>query len=202
MTLTNSSVPPLEWPSLPDEAARLAWFRAVIEAYADLWAGHVTMPKLTPATQDAVSQAEGRIGCALPVDLRRYHLEIGTLALSEQLCALEKEAPTPILPLFMAFPGLVERGLSKQEDVLAKQMVVFSDYLGNGNMFCFHKSTGAVYYFDHDTDPVLTLFASNINSYLEALMIKMLADVHEKEEAGEDLLVERFGRALIHKWMY
>ncbi|WP_431823502.1 SMI1/KNR4 family protein [Burkholderia sp. F1] len=160
------------------------------------------MPKVTPATQGAVSQAEVRIGCTLPGALRRYHLEIGALQLAEHLCALENDAPIPIQPLFDAFPGLVERGLSEQEDVLAKQMVVFSDYLGNGNMFCFHGSTGEVFYFDHDTDPALTFFASDINSYLEALMIKMLADVHEQEEAGEDLLVERFGRALVSKWMY
>ena len=34
------------------------------------------------------------------------------------------------------------------------------------------------------------------------MMIKMLAEVHEQEAAGEDLLVERFGRALVRKWLY
>lgn len=202
MTPTSPSVPPLEWPSLKDDAARLTWFRAVIEAYADLWSGHVSMPKSTPATQEAVTEAENRLGCVLPADLRRYHLKVGTLDLAEQLCALDKEARTPMLPLFDAYPGLVERGLAKQEETLAEQLIVFGDYLGNGNMFCFHRSNGAVYYFDHDTDPALTFFASDIDSYLEALMIKMLAEVHEQEEAGEDLLVERFGRALVRKWLY
>jgi len=81
-------------------------------------------------------------------------------------------------------------------------MVAFSDCLGNGNMFCFHKNTGAVYYFDHDTNPALTWFSSDINSYLEALMIKMHAEAHQQEDVGEDLLVDRFGLALIRKWMY
>jgi len=33
-------------------------------------------------------------------------------------------------------------------------------------------------------------------------MLKMLAEVHDEEEKGEALLVEKFGKALVRKWMY
>lgn len=202
MSIADKTVPPLEWPNLADEPARLAWFRAVIAAYADLWDGHVSAPRFKPADPAEVARTEQRIGCALPDSLRRYHLDMGALDLAESLCALEQDAATPIQPLFDAYPGLVERGLTREETALAEKLVVFGDYLGNGNMFSFHRDTGAVHYFDHDTDPALTLFAPDVNHYLEALMIKMLAEVHEQDDEAEDLLIQRFGRDLVRKWMY
>lgn len=79
---------------------------------------------------------------------------------------------------------------------------MFGDYLGNGNMFCFHRETGAVYYFDHDSPPMLTRFFNEPQSYLDALMILTLAEVHDDAERGEELLAERFGDVAARKWRY
>jgi len=202
MTTETKELPPLCWPDLPDEVARFDWYRSVIAAYAELWEGHPTEPKLTPASAALIAECETRIGCALPGGLARYHQAIGVLDLSEKLCSLKLEGYESIQPLSDAFPSLAERELPAKEEALAKQLVVFSDYLGNGNMFCFHRETKAVWYFDHDTDPALTLFTSEVETYLDALMLKMLAEVHEDDNTGEAILIERFGKALVHKWMY
>ena len=54
---------------------------------------------------------------------------------------------------------------------MARELIVFGDYLGNGNMFCFHRGSGDVYYFVHDTLPSLTLFSADVQDYLDGLMI-------------------------------
>ncbi len=203
--MTSPALPPLEWPALPDhddDAARLAWYRDVVAAYADLWAGHASQPPFAPATGQAVAATEARLACALPAALRRYHLEIGALNLAETLCAPQADATVSIEPLFDAYPGIVERGLSEADTRLARQLIVFGDYLGNGNLFCFHRESGAVYYFDHDTDPALTPFSPDVRGYLDALMMRSLAEVHDDDAAGEARLIERLGRPLVRKWLY
>jgi len=85
---------------------------------------------------------------------------------------------------------------------LADMLVAFGDYLGNGNMFCFHKESGEVYYFDHDDGPPLTRFFCRVEQYLDALMILNLAEVHDADDEGEALLVQRFGKPLVRQWMY
>ncbi|WP_223196285.1 SMI1/KNR4 family protein [Diaphorobacter ruginosibacter] len=202
MGVENEDLPPLCWPDLPDASARSNWYRLVIAAYADSWEGHPSAPRIAPAPEASIAECEARIGCELPEGLARYHREFGALGLSETLCSVSPEGSEPIQPLIDAYPGLAERELSEEEQALAEQMVAFSDYLGNGNMFCFHRETKAVWYFDHDADPALTLFSAHVPDYLDALMLKMLAEVHDEEEKGEALLVEKFGKALVRKWMY
>lgn len=106
-------LPPLEWPSLQDSAARGAWYRAVISAYADLWEGHVTQPKIAPVSEAALVALELRLGCRLPPALRAYHLEFGALSLAERLCALE-DRYTPIQPLLDAYPGIPDMDPSRR----------------------------------------------------------------------------------------
>jgi hypothetical protein len=61
----------------------------------------------------------------------------------------------------------------------AEALIVSGDYLGNGNMFCFHRESGIVYYFDHDSEPLLTKFFDDTQTYLDTLMLITLAEVHE-----------------------
>ncbi len=50
-------------------------------------------------------------------------------------------------------------------------LVSFSDYLGNGNMFCFHSETKEIYYYDHDNRPYLTKMFDKIDDYLKGCLI-------------------------------
>jgi hypothetical protein len=149
--------PPLEWPALSDDASRKAWYLAVISAYAELWEGHPSQPVVAPNSDEALCSLETRLGCALPLALRNYHKEIGALRLRERLCGVE-DKDTPIQPLLDAYPGIVDMEPSIDEMRLAEALIVFGDYLGNGNMFCFDRGNGSVYYFDHDGEALLTKF--------------------------------------------
>ena len=193
--------PPLAWPEVHDQASRHAWYVKVIAAYAALWAGHVTEPRISPVSEMAVTELEAKLRCTLPAALREYHRHIGALSLAERLCSVAPGS-TPIEPLLDAFPGIVDFAPPESDLSLARQLVAFGDYLGNGNMFCFHKHSGEVYYFDHDDGDMLTRFFPSVDEYLDALMILCLAEVHEDEGAGEELLIQRFGQGLIRKWRY
>jgi hypothetical protein len=180
----------LAWPVLSSQVERLAWYRAVIEAYSSL---------LSPVAESDLSALESRLGCPLPPALRAYHLELGALSLAETLCSVTPGS-TPIQPLLDAFPGIVEITEDAAEITLAENLIAFGDYLGNGNMFCFHRQTGEVYYFDHDTGDMLTRFFPSPQEYLEALMILCLAEIYD--ERGEAILTQRFGASLVEKWLY
>lgn len=156
-----------------------------------------------PVTPHALDELENRLGCRLPPALGDYHRTFGALALAERLCSVE-QGDLPIQALMDAYPGIVDLSpIDKAEFLaLASELVVFGDYLGNGNMFCFHKKSGEVYYFDHDSEPLLSHFSPSVQEYLDGLMIRSLAEIHDADEAGEDLLVQRFGKTVVRKWLY
>ncbi|NTZ71674.1 SMI1/KNR4 family protein [Pseudomonas protegens] len=191
--------PPLAWPDLPDQAARLNWYLAAIGAYGALWEGHVNEPELTPVSEDALQALEQRLDCPLPRSLRDYHRQLGVLSLAEVLCSVGP-GHTPIQPLLEAYPGIVEIG--DVDLALAGKLVAFGDYLGNGNLFCFHHESGAVYYFDHDTGAALTRFFDSPEEYLDALMLLCLAEVYDDDDAAEALISQRYGEDLVRKWRY
>lgn len=89
---------------------------------------------------------------------------------------------------------------------LAGQLIAFGDYLGNGNLWCFHRQTGQVWYCDHDTGECLTPIFDNVRDYLDAVMILSLAEAHdsddENHETVEKMLRQRLGDAVVEKWMY
>lgn len=200
-TWPPADCPALAWPALPDPQARLAWYQAVIKAYAALWEGHVSAPMLTPVAEGAIQALEQQLGCALPAPLRQYHLQLGALSLAETLCSVQ-HGPVCIQPLLAAYPGITDIYEDNLDLPLVEALVAFGDYLGNGNMFCFHRQDGAVYYFDHDTEPALTRFFDSTQDYLDALMLRCLAEVHDDDDAGEALLGARYGESLVRKWLY
>ncbi|MFZ6709867.1 SMI1/KNR4 family protein [Undibacterium sp. TC9W] len=196
--------PSLSWPTLTSAIERADWYRAVITAYSVLWEGHATQARFSPVSESDLLDLETRLSCQLPSALKAYHLEFGALSLAEKLCSVSHNGDTPIQPLLEAYPGIVDMLKHEDEQVLElfEDMVVFGDYLGNGNMFCFLRDSGEVFYFDHDDGSMLNPFFNSVEEYLDALMIRCLAEIHEDEDAGLDLLAQRHGTGLVRKWLY
>ncbi|MBE9610481.1 SMI1/KNR4 family protein [Chitinilyticum piscinae] len=195
--------PPLAWPALEGAATRLDWYRRTINAYAELWGDHPAAPVLAPVSEAALAELEQRLACRLPQALREWHLQFGVLKLGETLCSVAPAGYTPIEPLLDAFPGFPDLCDEAPELLaLAEELVTFGDYLGNGNLFCFHRESGEVYYFDHDDNALLTLFFTEVETYLDALMLRTLGEIHDDDAAAERLLTERFGAVLVRKWLY
>ena len=138
--------------------------------------------------------------------LRAYHERIGVEYLAEII-----NPPERIEPLLDAFPGLEDilEDMSAEQAAatraLAEQLIAFGDYLGNGNLWCFHRQTGQVWYCDHDTGECLSPIFDDVRDYLDAVMILSLAEAHDPEdghEAAESILRQQLGDAVVEKWMY
>ncbi|MFK8256956.1 SMI1/KNR4 family protein [Erwinia sp. AnSW2-5] len=189
-------------PEFADDTARLKWWRDCTLAWLDQWENP---SPLTPVKPEEVDALEQRLGCTIPSLLRTYHEQIGTLDLAETLCSVAPAKYATIEPLHSAYPGITDI-LDGAPDAdaqwsLVNKLVVFGDYLGNGNMWCFHSETGEVWYFDHDSSPMLTQMFPDVGQYLDILMFKCLLEVHGEED-NEELLRERLGDAVVEKWMY
>ncbi|KAF1054094.1 MAG: hypothetical protein GAK43_01081 [Stenotrophomonas maltophilia] len=196
-TWPPENCPALAWPHLPDASARRAWYHAVLAAYAALW----DRPLLAPVSDAALDALEADLGCALPPALRAYQQEFGALELAERLCSATGESPA-IEPLLQAYPGIVEMQVYEQQRPLLESLVAFGDYLGNGNLWCFERDSGALFYFDHDSQPTLTRFSDDLQDYFDALMLLCLAEVHDDDDSAEALLIERFGEDRLRTWRY
>ncbi|MBP2167874.1 hypothetical protein J2125_001066 [Erwinia toletana] len=198
----DSDIPPLVWPEFTDDKARLEWWHACVVTWLAQWEKPAP---LTPVSPKALEALEQRLGCAIPPLLRTYHEQIGTLNLAETLCGVTPEKYANIEPLRDAWPGITDiledASDAEPQWALVNQLIVFGDYLGNGNMWCFHRETGEVWYFDHDCSPMLTQIFTDVGQYLDVLMFKCLLEAHGEEE-NEDLLRERLGDAVVEKWMY
>lgn len=201
--MINNTPPDLAWPRHLDENLRKIWHRAVILEYLALWEDDVTEAMFTPATNAQITALEADIGCQLPIALKHYHQIFGVLELGERLNSLNvQDDDYRIAPLLDAYPGIVDMALTETEMDLVKNLIVFGDYLGNGNMWCFHRQSQKIYYFDHDSAPQLTLFFDDCEQYLDALMIRSLAEIHDDDDAGEKVLAEKIDKKLIKKWLY
>lgn len=202
MSSDTSDLPPLAWPKFTDETARLAWWRACVQAYFELWDNP---SPITPVQSKDTEALEQRLDCALPPLLRHYHEQIGALELTERLCSVAPAKYASIEPLLDAYPGirdiLEDAPDAEPQWVLVNQLIAFGDYLGNGNLWCFHREMGAVWYFDHDCSPMLTQIFSDVSQYLDVLMFKCLLEAHGEED-NEDLLREHLGDDVVEKWMY
>lgn len=198
-SVSGADIPPLAWTDFADDQARIQWWMQCVRAYLD-------GGDFTPASRAALDDCEQHIGCPLPPMLRAYHERIGVEYLAEII-----NPPERIEPLLDAFPGLEDilEDMSTEQAAatraLAEQLIAFGDYLGNGNLWCFHRQTGQVWYCDHDTGECLSQIFDDVRDYLDAVMILSLAEAHDPEdghEAAESILRQRLGDAVVEKWMY
>lgn len=197
-----SDCPPLAWPTLNTPEARIAWYRATLLTYLKLWKEDATEADFTPAKIPVIESLEATLACKLPAALRDFHLRFGITQLAETINGLDIEDDYGTKPLLDAYPGIIEIDLSPTELALANELIAFGDYLGNGNMWCFHRTTHAVYYFDHDSEPHLTHFFDDVQMYLDIVILKCLCEIYDDLEAEEAILEANFDTTLIKKWMY
>ena len=97
---------------------------------------------------------------------------------------------------------------SEEEKEIIPNLIWFGDYLGNGNMFCFHKETKEIYYFDHDTKPYIAKLFNDFSDYLKGCLISAQSDLFGKveqdkvEQWTEEIVIDIFGEEIVKKWKY
>jgi hypothetical protein len=207
--VSESHLPLIAWPNFSNDNEYKAWMAQAILAYLSIWADNPTEADFKPANPQIIRKLEIALGCELPQALKNYHLNFGVTELAERLNKLDIDDDYGIKSLLDAYPGIVDMELSARDMADVQQMIAFGDYLGNGNMWCFHRQSQAIYYFDHDSAPVLTAMFDDVKDYLDVLMVMNIAHAHTDLDGTQDaiklyepLLNERFGKAFIKKWMY
>ena len=174
----------------------------IIKDLAHLWENDLK----DPISPDTISKLEERLGTLLPSSLKLFYENFGIADIGEELQDFDgigwikniwKDAP-------QYGPDFTD-----EDKIHLPFLISFSDYLGNGNMFCFHSETKAVYYYDHDTKPFITKIFDDVSDYIKGCLISCQADLFNQETGQEivrewcsEILVELYGQDIVEKWMY
>ncbi|MBB5636298.1 hypothetical protein HDE68_002186 [Pedobacter cryoconitis] len=174
----------------------------IIEAIADNWDDELT----APVAADEISELENKLGTTLPESLSIFYQTFGLANIGEELQAFEDigwlkdtDATDP------------EHGVdfTAEEQAVLPYLITFSDYLGNGNMFCFHSETKEIYYFDHDEAPYIYKMFSTVDDYIKDCLIFGQSDLfgenatqEEADQWTEEIVGEMIGKHKIRKWRY
>lgn len=174
----------------------------VLLAWADNWSR-----ELAQAVSDLqISQLEQRLGTRLPNGLRLFYQTFGIADIGEELQSFDDI--DWIKDIWAAAPEYGPDFTEADRKILPK-LITFSDYLGNGNMFCFHADTHEVYYFDHDCLPYFSRLFATVDDYIRACLIVAQADlfgadIDQTQVEGwvESKVIELFGDDVVKKWRY
>ncbi len=187
-----------------DKIGDIGWnekSKLIIESLAENWSNNLK----EPIPIEEIENLEKRLETALPEGLKTFYNTFGISDIGEQLQSFEDiiwmkdiwEEDNPYGPEF-----------SKEDKILLPHLITFSDYLGNGNMFCFHSITKEIYYFDHDTKPFITKMFQNVDEYIKGCLIFAQADLfgevgqEQVEKWTEEIAEDLFGKDIVRKWRY
>jgi len=133
-------------PTIPitNEADWLEEIFPIIEGYA----GFSGTYKVEPTAQKEIDKCENRLNIKLPDDLKLFYLKFGPAYLMEKLLPVGE-----FEYLKDSFDDEYLELYSKEEQKMISGLIVFGDYLGCGNLWCFHKDSKEIFYFNHDTRP-------------------------------------------------
>ena len=176
--------------------------KLIIDDFADNWGEELT----EPIPNEEISKLEIKLGTNLPESLKLFYNEFGTANIGEQLQDFDE-----IGWLKNIWKDQAEHSpcFSEEDKKHLPYLVSFSNYLGNGNMFCFHSDTKEIYYFDHDTQPFLSKLFDDASDYIKACLISCQVDLFNQEigqekveEWSEEVLNELYEKDLLKKWKH
>lgn len=170
----------------------------ILQEYANVWGNKLEIP----VSVDAITALEKRLGTRLPVHLKLFYQQFGVADIGEELQSFDTIGW--LRDIWKAQPQYAPNFTEKEKKYLPF-LVSFSDYLGNGNLFCFHSETKEIYYFDHDTEPFLTKIFTDASDYIKGCLISCQMELSVNKNAErwcEEVLIELFDRQTVRKWRY
>jgi SMI1 / KNR4 family (SUKH-1) len=175
--------------------------REILTAIADNYGDDLK----EPVTAADIAVLEKRLGTALPEGLKLFYQAFGIADIGEQLQELKQFG---WIKEIWAEKPQYGPSFTEEDKQWLPFLVSFSDYLGNGNMFCFHSETKEIYYYDHDQRPYLSKIFNSVDDYLKGCLIFAQADLfgaakqEEVEIWTEELVTEILGKEIVQKWRY
>jgi hypothetical protein len=175
--------------------------KLIIESLAENWSNDLK----DPISIKEIENLEKRLGTTLPDSLKFFYNTFGIADIGEELQNFDDiiwlkdiwEVDSPYGPEF-----------TTEDKISLLHLISFSDYLGNGNMFCFHNETKEIYYYDHDTRPFITKMFDSVDDYIKGCLIFAQIDLfgeveqEQVEEWTEEIAKDLFGKDIIRKWRY
>ena len=173
----------------------------IIQSIAENWNDELKLP----ISNEEILEVENRLGTTLPNSLKIFYQKFGLADIGEQLQDLKEIG---WIKNIWAEQPQYGPDFTEEDNIHLPFLVSFSDYLGNGNMFCFHSETKEIYYFDHDNKPYLTKLFNTVDEYLKGCLIFAQSDLfgeveqEDVEEWTEKIVSEIVGEETIKKWRY
>ncbi len=154
-----------------------------------------------PLSNEEIEALESKLGTTLPEGLKRFYQTFGVADIGEELLG-----PDEIGWVKEVFGENAEYGpdFSDQDKEYLPYLITFSNYLGNGNLFCFHKETKEIYYFDHESRPYISRLFSSVDDYLRGCLIFAQVDFSDEDIEGwlEEIVLDYVGNDVVRKWRY
>lgn len=172
--------------------------RKIIESIADNFGDDLK----SPISTDEISVLEKKLGTTLPDNLKLFYQTFGLADIGEKLQDLKEIG---WIKDIWADQPQYGPDFTDEDKKHLPFLVSFSDYLGNGNMFCFHSETKQIYYYDHDTRPYLTKMFDTVDDYLKGCLIFAQNDLGTNdniEDWTEEIVSEIVGGDIVKKWRY
>ena len=173
----------------------------IIQSIAENWNNELK----EPISNEEILEVENRLGTTLPNSLKIFYQKFGLADIGEQLQDLKEIG---WIKNIWAEQPQYGPDFTEEDNIHLPFLVSFSDYLGNGNMFCFHSETKEIYYFDHDNKPYLTKMFNTVDEYLKGCLIFAQSDLfgeveqEDVEEWAEEIVSEIVGKETVEKWRY
>lgn len=173
----------------------------IIQSIAENWNDELK----EPISNEEIQELENRLGTTLPNSLKVFYQKFGLADIGEQLQDLNKIGW--IKDIWAEQPQYGP-DFTEEDKMHLPFLVSFSDYLGNGNMFCFHSETKEIYYYNHDSKPYLTKMFNTVDEYLKGCLIFAQSDLlgnaeqEDVEKWAEEIVSEIVGEEKLKKWRY
>lgn len=155
-----------------------------------------------PVSKEEILALENKLGTTLPENLKLFYQTFGIADIGEQL---QDFTEVDWIKDIWADAPQYGPDFTEEDNKVLPYLISFSDYLGNGNMFCFHSETKAIYYYDHDDAPYLTKMFDTVDDYLKGCLIFAQNDFSDHKEVDnwtEEIVSDLVGQQTVKKWRY
>jgi SMI1-KNR4 cell-wall len=169
----------------------------ILEICANYFGGEMS----NPTSEERIRKCEQTLGTSLPNDLKLFYLKFGVVKLMEELFEVED-----FHFITKNLGANFINDYNTQEQSVLSELIVFGDYLGNGDVWCFHKESKKIFFFKHDTVPNINQMFETFYEYLQSLLIfsqGIMVEGNENfDKAIEQLVVKLIGKERLKVWQY
>lgn len=169
--------------------------RPFLKSYADFMGDKMS----NPTTDDELNRCEASLKTSLPTDLRLFYRTFGPSKLQEGLFKA-----SDFSYLTKNWTKELLNNYSTTEQGILSKLVVFGDYLGDGNVWCFHADTKDIFFYKHDSRPNINGMFKTFGQYIQSLIVFSQRDMADGEldEEIEKIVVGLIGQDRVGVWQY